>query len=60
MDIEILKKIIEENNLPFNLDENCESSKRNLLLNGLFCDYFYDNFAKHVEQKIENESYYNI
>jgi len=55
-----IKKIIEENNLPFNLDENCESSKRNLLLNGLFCDYFYDNFAKHVEQKIENESYYNI
>jgi len=30
------------------------------LLQGFFNDNFYDDFAKHVEQKIENESYYNI
>jgi hypothetical protein len=55
-----IKRVIEENNLPFKLDENCESSKRSLLLNGLFCDYFYDNFAAKVNQRIETPNYYSL
>lgn len=55
-----IKKIIEENNLPFALDENSQESKRGLLLNGFFCDYFYDNFAKNVNQRIDTENYYTL
>jgi len=55
-----IKKLISEYSLPFYLDESSQESKRDLLLQGFFNDNFYDDFAKHVEQKIENESYYNI
>jgi hypothetical protein len=55
-----IKKTIEENRLWFDLNESSQESKRDLLLNGFFSDYFYDNFAKNVEQRIDTKNYYII
>jgi len=54
-----IKKCISENNLPFNIDENSDDSKRSLLFSGFFGDYFYSNFAQSVDQRIETTNYYN-